>query len=220
MSSILINFAAGEVHEKHRELQIESAEKICSFDRIVQCGRDSLDDQFVDDNASLLEHEHGAGLWLWKPYVILNTLKECSDGDIVFYLDADWYFAKDPQPFIDRAEEIDILLFHEAGDPAKWWCSRNTFMEMDAYTAEYARTTMLLAGYSLWKCCKKSIDFLEKWLQLCCRREVILPIIYNEGHCYDQSILTILAKKEGIEAELSPKMNGTILENSLDKNKV
>ncbi len=220
MPSILINYADGEVHNRHREAQVQSAKQYDVFDQITEYSREDIDGEFISQNETLINHPHGAGLWIWKPYIILQTIKKAREGDIVFYCDSDWCFEKNPKPFIELAEQNDIVLFHENGDMAGQWTAPNTFIAMDAYLPQYANSRMLLAGYSVWKSCKKSIDFLEKWLQLCCRPEVIMPINYNGGHCFDQSILTLLAKKEGIEAELSPKMNGTILENSLDKQEI
>jgi len=212
LSFTLINYADGDIHKWNRRVQVKSAEAKCKFNRIIKYKKSILRESFVSLNKELLDNPHGAGLWIWKPYILLHTLhNEVNEGDIVFYCDSDWAFLKDPEHFQKKAEEIDILLFHEDGDCASNWTAPNTFVHMDAYTEEYRNTTMLLGGYNLWKCCKKSIDFLEKWIQLCCRPDIILPInTYNGGHCYDQSILTILAKQEGIVAEPSPKTDWTI----------
>ena len=160
MSFILINYADGQIHLRNRNIQVDSAESRCNFDRIIQYDRSILRDTFLSLHKELLDYKHGAGLWLWKPYILLHTLHyEAEKGDIVFYCDSDWAFLKNPDHFKKRAEEVDILLFHENGDKAESWTAPNTFNNMNACSTEYKQTTMLLAGYNLWKCCEKSIDF-------------------------------------------------------------
>ncbi|MEO1909013.1 MAG: hypothetical protein ABGX10_01060, partial [Paracoccus sp. (in: a-proteobacteria)] len=46
---------------------------------------------FWDENRFILEQERGAGYWLWKPWIILQKLREVGPDDIVIYNDAGRY---------------------------------------------------------------------------------------------------------------------------------
>ena len=36
----------------------------------------------------LMIYHRGGGYWVWKPWIIYNTLNQCEEGDIIYYIDA------------------------------------------------------------------------------------------------------------------------------------
>ncbi len=222
METYLVNFADGNQKYLDRQLiQNATAGDTGYFDEILSYDLTILDEEFKSQNAELLSYQYGAGVWVWKPYILKHVCQNiASTGDLVFYCDADHRFDKNPRSFFELLDERegkdrDIFLFHEWGDQA-WNCTYpNTFQAMGAFSEDYLRTTMLLAGYHLWRVGENAITFIEKWLEWCCRSDAILPSGDEpdiKTHCFDQSILTVLAKQEGITSAVSPKTWGIISE--------
>lgn len=75
----------------------DAVNRICSqakefntFDTIIAYTEEDLknDKDFWDKNGDFLEkNKRGYGYWIWKPYIILKTLKTINEGDILLYLD-------------------------------------------------------------------------------------------------------------------------------------
>lgn len=57
--------------------------------RIRVWTEDDLDDDFKDRMAKrLLSGSRGYGYWCWKPQIVLQMMREMSDGDVLLYADA------------------------------------------------------------------------------------------------------------------------------------
>ena len=56
------------------------------FDVVLSYGRDAVS-EFVRNSRAFSE-PRGAGLWSWKPDIILRAMDEMSDGDVLVYCDA------------------------------------------------------------------------------------------------------------------------------------
>ncbi len=222
MSTYLINYASGaEKYIQRQQIQVETAQEVGGFDHILTFDETILSSEFRAANSDILEYQNGAGLWIWKPYLVKHVLENvASEGDVVFYVDADHRFDKSPTRIFEKfdareGKDRDIFLFHEWGDQA-WNCTYPcTFKAMGVEHESFYRLTMLLAGYHLWRAGDQSIDFVTKWLEWCCNPDALLPVgpcPEIKAHCFDQSILTLLAAIEGVTADVSPKSTGHIAE--------
>ena len=75
----LVSYSHGEVHLANQNWQIFSALNKC-IDFYLPYSFKDLDDDFVAKNKELLSKPRGAGYWVWKPYIILKTLKMIPRG--------------------------------------------------------------------------------------------------------------------------------------------
>lgn len=212
----LISYACGDKHTKQQQKLKESAEQ-AGFTSTIEYGREDLDKDFAKKNYYILAQYHGAGLWLWKPYLLLHTLLQSKMGDVIFYMDSDHIFTKSAKQYYDTALEKGLVLFHENGREVNTCTATDTFYHMDALEDKYQKTTMLLATYLVCKVTEKTINFVREWLEWCKKPEVIFPMHTYETrpiltHCYDQSILTILAMRHNISPVLSPVLTGIACE--------
>ena len=64
--------------------------------------KDIISTEFYKENKEILSLNRGAGYWLWKPYLILETLKKMNDGDVLLYLDSTDTLLKGTKNFISR----------------------------------------------------------------------------------------------------------------------
>jgi hypothetical protein len=170
-----------------------------------------VDDAFRARNQHIFNNGRGAGCWLWKPYIIWRTLLHVNWGDIVVYLDAGAYVASSLEPLVQLAEKHDIVTF-ELGYAERKYTKRDTFVAMDADSAEFTDTRQRHASFSVWKKTNRSLDFVAQWLsyaqdiRLLCDGKSTLGSEYPEfkDHRHDQSIASILGKKWKLPTFPSP----------------
>lgn len=102
MKKYYINYANNvEKYLNQQKSNLDSAKKNLNFDEYISYSDKDIDHEFYEKNKFILTQRRGAGYWLWKPYVILKTLNEMQNGDLLFYLDVDHIILEDAK--------IDIL---------------------------------------------------------------------------------------------------------------
>lgn len=170
---------------------------------------------FWNENRAILEQPRGAGYWLWKPWIVLQKLRECGPDDIVIYNDAGRYgkgsfnhFPAFPHAAVELCAMSPKRFIH--GFIANWqiqghYTKRDAFTLMDADTDEMHRASQVCAGPLLFMPSAESFAFLERWLDYC-RDPRILTDQPDEtaethpsfrDHRHDQSVGSILAHKTG-----------------------
>ena len=90
---ILINYA-DEKYRKTQRFNSWTGKRIAGFDKVIEYGSDDVPYGYKIAHKEIFDNSRGNGLWLWKPYLIQRTLRECSDGDVVFYADSGSFFLK------------------------------------------------------------------------------------------------------------------------------
>jgi hypothetical protein len=170
----------------------------------------------IEENPRIMGQRRGAGYWLWKPYVLLDTLNDVPKEAVVIYSDAGHRYIADPAPLIELAATRDIVLFHNNGRHLqRSWTKRDCFVLMHADLPEHWNALQLDASIQIYRASEKARDFLLE-LREVMRDERILCDEANtcglpnfeefRDHRHDQSVLTILALKHGIETFPSPKV--------------
>jgi hypothetical protein len=184
------------------------------FDKVIKYTRDSLDKAFVDENKDILNRARGAGYWLWKPYIILKTLREANKDDIVFYCDSGSHFISSISPLIELCKEESIVLFGQSHHLNKAWTKRDAFfyMKSDAYDKP-----QITASFMLFRHSKKAFDLIEEYLAYCSDVSIITDDPNTCGldnfpefkdHRHDQSIMSLLASKYNIKLHRDPSQWG------------
>jgi len=172
--------------------------------------------EFYKENKDILDEETGAGWWIWKPYVILDTLKNAQDGDLVVYSDCGDMFSPGLQSYAEgMIGEDDICLLMVGNNKNKHYTKRDCFILMDCDEEDYWESNQLEAGFTIWKVCEKSKSVVEEWMNYCLNPQVIKndsSILGEEldgfvEHRNDQSVLTNLAIREGLSVAGSDYRN-------------
>ncbi|MGP9803368.1 hypothetical protein [Paracoccus sp. NSM] len=170
---------------------------------------------FWEENRFILEQPRGAGYWLWKPWIILQKLRECGPDDIVIYNDAGRYekgafrqFPAFPHAAVELCAMTPNRFIH--GFIGAWqvqgdYTKRDAFILMGADTDEMRRAAQVCAGPLLFMPSDASFAFLEKWVEFC-RDPRVLTDQPDElapthpqflDHRHDQSVGSILAHQTG-----------------------
>jgi len=220
---------------KPRKVQINFAHNCCHKSQSKNCregikwGMDEcrahnmthIDSDFYQKNEKIFSEHRGGGYWLWKPYIILKTLESLEDGDVVVYTDSGSYFVDSVEPLIKVAleEPRGIILFWLCGEHGtSMWTKADAFVLMDCETEACRTGTMMNAAFIVMRKGPDAIDFVKKYLEYAQDDRIITDKPNTQGvpnfpsyrdHRHDQSILSLLAIKEGIKGHRDPTGWGT-----------
>lgn len=181
---------------------------------------DFLTADFRERNAHLLKWVRGhdltsgktpsgkVGYYVWKPFVVLETLKDPSIewNDIVLWTDAGVHFIRELRPLVERyLASSDISATQTPmmeGDVTK----RDAFILLDADHDSIVRTSQIATGIILVRKTPLAMRFMENWLSACEDERIItetpsalgVPDYPNfRHHNDDQSAFSLLFKKYG-----------------------
>ena len=190
------------------------------FDEYHALSNLDIDSEFYQQNYEILKQKKGAGYFLWKPYIIYETLKKINDGDILFYVDAGNIFLEDPTFIYEKLQENDgIILFDnrdgmQNGESAQNFisCKKDSFVLMDCDTDEYIFGKHLNASYQIFQKNDNSLFFVSEFLKFSQNIEIITDTPNKFGpnytgyydHRYDQSVLSLLSIKHNIKPLVDP----------------
>ncbi len=160
-----------------------------------------LGDTFNWLNKDILSAERGCGYWLWKPLIIANTMKDMKDNDILIYSDAGVEWINSAQHIIDVMDQ-DIFLF-TSGHLEHEYTKMDVAIKILGYmpeNKEQVHASVIFIRVSEW-----SRRFIKEWLCFCQIPGMItdepsrLPNHADfKDHRHDQSILSLLARREGL----------------------
>ena len=156
-------------------------------------------------------HPRGYGYWVWKPWVILQVMKQAQPGDVVVYLDAGCTVHTSPasklryQWYLDRIRHQGTLLFHES--PEFYWTKRDVIehFQLNEDDIESGQIVGTVQGHLV---AQSGIEFVQSWLRTCTMDSgrLLLDVLSkaNEDkrfieHRHAQSVLSCFGKTHKIE---------------------
>jgi hypothetical protein len=171
----------------------------------------------------------GAGYWLWKPFIINQSLKKIPENSILIYSDAGIEIINNLEPLINLVNHKNpVLLFgvHDRPDCInRYWTKRDCFIRMNCDTEDFYDSRQSMGGFQLYYNCPEARNFVSEWLSYCCDPHILTDIPNISGqpnlegfidHRHDQSILSILRCKHNIELFRDPSQFG----NHMKKNEI
>lgn len=212
----MIHLVTYHTEDMSRSAQLcaESAKRY-GVDKVWSWTRATLEQtEFYEDNREILDTPRGSGLWAWKPFIILETLKRTQPGDIVIYADAGVEFIAPVSHVIRQMPNIWLfgnMYTHQH------WCKMDTMDAMDVHPeGNQCQASVVFV--------KPAAEFFIKdWLAWC-----VLPHAINDDpsvapnhpefkdHRHDQAILTNLAYYHGVRLNWWPAIynNGAFVYSS------
>jgi len=210
---VLINFA-DDNFRKSQKLNSFTGKHIGGFDKIYEFSPADIDDKFLEENKAIFEQKRGCGYWLWKPYFILKVIEQQSEGDYIFYCDSGSFFIRDIKYLINilNQKNNDVLLFELPLVECEW-SNEYLIKRLNLCDDKYRLSNQILGTYICLKKSQESISFIQKYLLLCTNEDLLTDkhTVLEQcafDHRHDQSILSLLAKKEGIIPEKDPSDYG------------
>lgn len=167
----------------------------------IWCPND-IDIEFRRLNYEIFNQERGVGYWLWKPYIIYQTLLNAQDGDVIVYSDAGIEFIDNVNHIIGRMDQ-EVFLFNN-GWPQINWCKADVMWQINRWVVfeTFKDVNQAQASNIFIINSARSRRFVKEWLLWC-----QMPGLIDDSpsftenhqhfaeHRHDQAILTALAIK-------------------------
>lgn len=208
MKKILINYAHKKYY-KSQEINSKSGLEKGGFTESIKFGFNDIDDNFKKENQHILSQQKGAGYWLWKPYIILETLRNISENDIIFYCDSGSFFVGNFNDYLFNRcfdDEKGIILFN-GNYPNYEYTKRDCFYYMGCDENKYTQGNHLTASFQLVRKTDFTLNFYSEHLNFSKDYRISTDSPNECGlnnhngfiaHRHDQSILSLLSIKYGV----------------------
>ncbi len=167
-----------------------------------------LSSDFIAKNKTIMAKKRGAGYWLWKPYVILDTLKNATEGDLVIYIDSGIIIKKPLDLLINQLGDFHMMAFYTSFKNLLY--IKNDLFTQMGMDSNYAKQHLHYdAAILVMRNVKQTREFVEKWLKWCEDEHALTdtPSKSNESpefidHRHDQAIMSLLLLKEADNIKL------------------
>lgn len=171
-------------------------------DYILNYRKSHLDSEFFKQYQAILSHKIGAGFWLWKPWIILHTLKTVPEGSYVIYCDSGLVLSDSVLPAIEKMKGKDVMLVRYdplvEGYPIEI-AKRDIFVRLKCDDPVCWDGDHVWAAFLVLRNTQKSRDFVGQWLDLCCDGHLLMndpssakPHPRQRNHQHDEAILSVL----------------------------
>jgi len=179
----------------------------------------NIDKKFIKRHKALINRDtRGFGFWIWKPKIIIDTLKKIPENSYLLYIDIGCHVQKENinilDVFVDRMEKENKSFLVLQGDSPwlnnpilieKYWTKGDVFNYFNVRNIkEITDTNQIQGTLILIKNNNYSRNIIANWLNIC---ETNINLIDDSKSIsdnfeefienrHDQSILSILLKKE------------------------
>lgn len=218
MQKVLVSFASGK-YLVGQEYLVESGRPY--FTAHASYRPDFLNPEFRRAHQTILSQKKGAGFWLWKPEIIRETLERLVEGDFVFYVDSGNLIIGDVRPLFDLCvrDPRGVLLFDNrdgSGDGTPWknqgWTKVDCFLRMGCEGERFRQGLKVNGSYILVRKSPAACAFIAEYLRWCQTDDLITDAPSRLApepsdfrmHRHDQSILSLLAIRDGIPIARDP----------------
>ena len=210
---------ADDIYAEAQKWNIRFAKWFGGCKKVFAYNRETLSKDFLEKNKRFFNYKRGGGYWVWKSYIITESLKKLNYGDYLFYCDSGALIVRPIKKLMKVLERDgqDIMLFEVNGHNDKTWTKRDIFVALDCDKEEFASTTQRMGTYILIKKTEKSEEFFREYAEYV-QRDMLITDEPNEcglpnyegfrENRHDQSVLSLLSKKWGIKAYRDPSQWG------------
>lgn len=196
MKRIFITYGDHNYEDSLQRIKAE-AEATGIFDKIIIYTPDNLPEPF---KGYTTKYKRGGGYWLWKPYIIKNTLDNANDGDIIVYVDAGCTVqkSKDWFRYFNRLRSKSGIFFIACGKSQKW-CKKEVFDLFHTRNNLWKHANQIQATFIIIKKTADN-DVVDRWFEAAKSHPSLFTDVEeeergNEDKCFkehrhDQSVLT------------------------------
>lgn len=201
---------------KESVVRIEKeARQFGAFDKIkVYQQNDLVDTPFWKTHGQFIQQTpRGYGCWIWKPYLILQSLQKLKEDDILVYTDAGCTIHPSGrqrfQNYVEivRKSPFGIIAFHLQNHMEKSWTKMDVLKHFRvSKNPRFTDSTQMIATVIVMRKCVNVMKIVEEWYQTVCNYSLLddTPSVSQnddsfQSHRHDQSIFSLLVKNHGAE---------------------
>jgi len=188
---------------------IESIKEYSEYDIII-FKESEIDTEFLKKNKSIFALSRGGGYWLWKPYIIRETLKRIEPGSILFYIDSSYRFLATFDELTQYVDKNDVMIWknkpNEPVYPMKEWCKKDV---LDMYKTP-GDMEICWAGAMILKNTLYTRCIVDEWLQSCTYQNITdAPSLVPNSHEFiehrhDQALLSTVLFRYNVPLHFMP----------------
>lgn len=230
-----ISYGNEKFESAKKRIEQEAKDMGCFNGGIKMFGPNDLD---VDFNtgavADVLKQSRGGGFWVWKPYIVMEMLKQVGDNDIILYSDAGCTLQvkgvprlKEYADMISPTSGKSVLAMRLRDQVAKKWITGAIFDNFGISLDDtIANSNQVLGGVNMFRKCPEAMAVVQRWLDVAKEHPDLFTDEHNEEakktnpefieNRHDQSIFTLIVQTppsaehcilidEEIEATSEPK---------------
>jgi hypothetical protein len=82
----LVTYAAGGEQYLRNQNAVNQYAINKGIDFILNYRKSHIDKDYFEKNRSIFNEKMGAGMWVWKPYIILRTMESAPDGSLFIWI--------------------------------------------------------------------------------------------------------------------------------------
>jgi len=175
--------------------------KNIGINRHISMTNENLPIDFLKKHQELFNLIRGYGYFIWKPYIIKQTLMELDEEEILVYIDSTDYPSSNFFEFVSNHFQNNDYLFLNRNFNHGEWTKRDCFYYMDCDNENFYNQVQLEAGVICMKKTNENLILLDEWYNWMNNYQLLtdspnisgLPNLPNfKEHRHDQSILTNL----------------------------
>ena len=213
MQIVFCSFAAGGTAYHESLLRIRKEATSSGYFNKIFCYTDeSAPPKMKSDFKSRKEfyNNRGFGYWSWKPLLLEYVLDNIQDGDIVIYVDAgcqlSLYGKNRFEKYINYIERKNYLFFHMPPHLEKSYTAKK-IVDLLNVTSKELDDPQIQATFFGLKKNEQSVELIKSWKEVVhtCNGYYVDDLNIRSvdssfiDYRHDQSILSLLVKKSGIE---------------------
>jgi hypothetical protein len=216
-AKVLLCYGSGKFLDP-RDYLVKTARAVGDLQEIRECSASDIPREYRRKHAAIFGHRRGDGYWLWKPFLIQQTMQRMREGDILFYCDAGSHLIASLTPlFRLAAEEPKGVLSFSLDHLERRYTKRICFAHLGMDSPTYTDTPQRLASFILFRVGALARGFAAEWLSYC-EKEVLVtdvpsppPLIeypdFVENR-HDQSLFSLTCKRHQIPGYPDPSQWG------------
>ena len=216
-NSILLSYASGRFVET-QDYQMTTARRVGGLKHRRACSPRDIPHHYREQHRKIFTQKRGDGYWLWKPFLIRQTMAGMRDGDVLFYCDSGSYFISPADPLIQlAAREPSGIICFKLTHLEKRFTKRAAFVSLGVDHPAITDSTQVMASFILFRVGDAAREFVGEWLGHC-ENELLVtdapsppPLVeYPEfsEHRHDQSLFSLVAKRRGLRQYPDPSQWG------------
>ena len=211
MKLTIISFGSNDEYINLAEKTVQSVKNLYSNSETKVFKPKDLPDE-IKNYAKL--YSKGYGYWIWKPYIIKETLCKINDNDFLLYLDGRSGLRRTGKPI----RWLDNFILENKFDMAIWqmihkemsWTNGDIFAAFNLdLNSKLVKTGQFAATFHAWRKNIRSLNFINEWLNFLldnreiCRDEVSQNLNHKKfiGNRHDQSVFSLMIKTKIVKKD-------------------